>query len=648
MFSKLCSILFCGLIMPVLHVEAQPNVILVLMDDMGWSDSSTYGSKYYQTPNLKRLANEGMLFTDAHASPLCSPTRASILTGQHPSRLRMTLAVTPGSVFEPRALAPQNNKYCGLVESRNHLPQGLMTLPQLLKAAGYKTAHIGKWHLAPTDPGWKTGDVNFYAEHYGFDFIIGGRHLPGPPHYYSPYGNGIRHLEPGPHGEYLNERLAEEAIKWMASVKRDSQPFFLNFWHYAVHGPIVAKKDLLPKYKELRDPEADQRCPEMAPMLESMDTSIGMLLDWLDKPGNRRLKSNTLILLTSDNGGVIHKNINENPWTSNRPLRGGKANIYEGGSRVPWIVSWPKRVGSGTICETRVQCTDIYPTLLSIAQVIPPENQIMGGHNILPLLDGKSIEDRPIFTHFPHLFGHLCAPATSVLMGDWKLIRFYHAGKDAASHAYELFNLKKDAAEAIDLSTYFPEKVAELDRYVESHLKDTDALVHVVNKNYSGNPRKSRTNRLKAPNCPNRLKLPETSILTIVAGSKRLQLTDHNNQPRKTHALVLEGDEWVQIENSEGGGVHITWQTPPEDGFAKVLFGWKGGVTSWEINDWTIPPCELVLGPSVKLSKRGQAVPTSFEEGFNSDLSSPDIGGSHGLRFGVHSPGICRDDSVML
>ena len=188
--------------------------------------------------------------------------------------------------------------------------------------------------------------------------------------------------------------MAEESIKWIDSVKDSDKPFYLNFWHYAVHGPIIPKKDLLPKYNKRRDPKADQRCPEMATMLDSMDNSIGMLLDWLDKPANRQLKENTLIILTSDNGGVIHNQVDGNPWTSNRPLRGGKANTYEGGVREPWIVRWPGKIQPGTVCHDPVQSTDIYPTVLEAAGVMPRDGMPLDGKSIVPLLRGDAIKRR--------------------------------------------------------------------------------------------------------------------------------------------------------------------------------------------------------------------------------------------------------------
>jgi len=260
----------------------QPNIIIILADDMGWMDSETYGSGYYETPNLTRLASEGMLFTDAYAaSPLCSPTRASIMSGQYPARLRITGAITPKNVPEPIALPPKPGEYCGKMQNKNHMPLEVFTLAEALKESGYQTAHIGKWHLAPPGKNWNIKDETFCAENQGFDFVIGGAHLPGPTDYYSPYidtrsGRVIRNLSPGPEGEYLNERLAEEAIDWIKSVKDYESPFYLNLWHYAVHGPWIPKKDLMPKYQAKTDPRGLQDCPEMGTMLESMDNSIGM------------------------------------------------------------------------------------------------------------------------------------------------------------------------------------------------------------------------------------------------------------------------------------------------------------------------------------------------------------------------------------
>ncbi len=577
-----------------------PNIILILADDMGWMDSELYGSTYYETPNLSRLANEGMHFTDAYAaSPLCSPTRASIMSGQHPARLHLTQAITPKNVAEPKALPPKPNQYCGEVQNKNHMPLEVFTLAEALKESGYKTAHIGKWHLTTAYPGWIEGDSTYNAEYQGFDFVIGGSHLPGPPDYYSPYKNRIRNLSPGPEGEYLNERLAEESIEWIKSVKDSGSPFYLNFWQYAIHGPWIPKKDLMPKYQAKTDPRGLQSCPEVATMLESMDNSIGILLDWLDLPDNKSLKENTIVLFVSDNGGIVHEvNVNgtRRTVTSNRPLRGGKANTYEGGTRVPWIARWPRHIAAGTVCQTPVSTVDIYPTLLELSKTISKDGHILDGQSIVPLLEGKSMDERPLFWDFPHHFGSLCASSTAVRKGDYKLLRFYWAGENAASHYYELYDLKQDPSEAINLAAYMPEKVSELDALITQHLQETAALVPVRNANFSGNPRKQRSNPEKSVIRPKSYSLPQSEIVVENnKGSRRIQLIDQDGKPCQTAAVVLNGNSWIQLQNLDDGMVEVSWDRNQKTEEAKVLLGWSGGTTAHEMNDWTLDPFELVI-----------------------------------------------------
>ena len=596
------NVFLCGSIFSQTNNQesSKPNIILILADDMGWADSELYGSTYYETPNLSRLASEGMHFTNAYAaSPLCSPTRASIMSGQHPARLRMTVAITTKSVSEPKSLPPKPNQYCGDAESINHLPLEIFTFAEALKETGYNTAHIGKWHLSTPHPGWKTGDAMYNAEHQGFDFVIGGSHLPGPPDYYSPYKKSIQNLSPGPEGEYLNERLAEESIKWIESVKDAEAPFYLNFWHYAVHGPIIAKKDLMPKYLAKTDPQGLQDCPEMGTMLESMDNSIGMLLDWLDLPENKTINENTIIIFASDNGGVAH-NLNvagiKKQITSNRPLRGGKANTYEGGTRIPWIVRWPGKVKPGSVSDTPISTVDIYPTLLEISGTKPKPEIILDGENITSILKGESMDDRPLFFDFPHVFGILSAPSTTVRMGDFKLLRFYWAGKKPKTHYYELYNWKQDPSEAINLATYMPEKVKELDALISQHLEETKALIPIPNENFSGDPLKLRSSPNRAPNRPRSLQLSQTKLkIKNTKGSQKFQLLDEKGNPRKTTALVLNDSPWIQIKNLSDGQVQVSWDRNLKKEDAKVLFGWNGGKTVFEMNDWTFDPIEVVI-----------------------------------------------------
>lgn len=574
----------------------RPNVVLILIDDMGSADSTAYGSTYCETPNLERLAAEGMLFTAAYAAPLCSPTRASIMSGQHPARLRLTQAITGNDVAEPQSLPPTDGKYCGNVNNRDRMPLGIETLADVLKDAGYLTAHIGKWHLAP-----KGDDIGYYAAPRGFDFVIGGDDAPGPGGYYSPYN--IPNLPPGPEGEYLNERLAQEAINWIGSVRNAGQPFYLNFWHYAVHSPIIAKKELLQKYEDKDDPRGLD-CPEMGTMVESMDNSVGMLLDWLDRPENLGLKTNTVVVLVSDNGGVIHKLAMEDGSqkqpTSNRPLRAGKGSTYDGGMRVPWIVRWPGQVEAGALCRMPVGTVDLYPTVLDIAGVAAPAGQPLDGRSVLPLFRGEAMADHPQFSHFPHLFGILCAPSTAVRLGDYKLIRFYWAGTDAASHYHELYDLENDPWESVNLAVHRPGKVAELSALLDGFLQDTDALVPLRNMAFTGNPRTSRSGSpANAPRRPLSIRLPEPSMMaTAGRGSREIQLLDQTGNWCETAAVVVEGGEWVWVVNHPDGRAELFWDGALQTGPAKVLFGWSGGLNPYELNDWTMDACELVVNPS--------------------------------------------------
>lgn len=574
--------------------EQKPNVIFFLVDDMGWADCEPYGSTYYETPNIRRLAGEGMLFTNAYmAAPLSSASRSSIMSGQYPARLHLTTAITKKDVPEPKALPPQPGKICGLVESRCHMPLEIHTLGEAFQEAGYQTAHIGKWHLCTVN------EPEYEAQNRGFDFVIGGNHFPGPPSYYPPYKSAIPNLPPEEGDTFLNERLARESVKWIDSIKDNGKPFYLNFWQYAVHGPIEPKLDLLPKYQAKHDPKGLQKCPEMGTLIESMDTALGILLDYLDRPENTELKKNTVIVFTSDNGGVTHTEVQGRQVTSNRPLRAGKASTYEGGIRVPLIVTWPGVVKAGSHCEHPVQSIDFYPTLMEIVGSSVPETaQRMDGFSICPLLRGETMPDRPIFTHFPHLFGILCAPSTSVRYGDYKLIRYYWAGKNAQSHHYELYNLKEDWFESINLASYMPEKVADLDRMIDAFLEDTDALIPSPNPDYTGTYSKVTRAAKKKGIRPTRIELNTKNFRAEGTGQKTICLLNQLGEQIHTNAIVLEGSEWVTVTrqvDENGKSVRISWDTSKKQGSARILFGWRGGTTISDINDWTLNPVELRL-----------------------------------------------------
>jgi arylsulfatase A-like enzyme len=457
--------------------RSKPNFVFFLVDDMGWMDAGCYGSKYYETPNIDKLAGQGMLFTDAYAAnPLCSPTRASILTGKYPARLKITTPAghLPKLPADRPLLAAQAQPWQKVVTpvSRRYLPLEENTIAEALTEAGYKTGFIGKWHLGK--------DSIYWPEHQGFDVNVGGAGNPGPPSYHSPYR--LNNLKDGPTGEYITDRLTDEALRYIESSRKN--PFMLFLWHFGVHGPWGHKEEITKRYLNKKDPRGKQNNPIMASMLESIDQSLGRVMDRLDKLG---LSDNTIVVFFSDNGGNTHSRIgpDELPATNNYPLRGGKATIYEGGTREPLIVRWPGVVRPGSRCSEVLSSIDFYPTMLEITGAKAREGQVLDGRSILPLLkqSGK-LKRRAIFCHFPHntpATGNIAS--TYVRCGDFKLIRFYHDGQDR-NHRYELYNLAEDISETNNLAAKYPEMVRQLDALIDEHLKETGALVPIPNPRY--------------------------------------------------------------------------------------------------------------------------------------------------------------------
>src|SRR4051812_3216946 len=315
------------------------NVVFILIDDMGWTDLACYGSQLYDTPAADKLARDGMKFTQAYsACTVCSPTRASLMTGKYPARLHVTDWIPGQMPSNPRLLVPDWTK---------HLPAGERTIADAFHAAGYATASIGKWHL---------GNEDDYPEKHGFDINIGGTHAPQPPTYFAPYK--IPTLMPeGKEGEYLTDRLGEEAVKFIERSK--DKPFFLYLAHFAVHLPVNGRVDLVPKYKKKLRPELAQRNPGYAAMVEAADQTVSKVRAKLDE---LKLAEKTIVIFTSDNGGRV-------PTTSNLPLRVGKGSCYEGGTRVPMIVHWPGVTKPGSVCDTPTITADWYPTLLEMTGV---------------------------------------------------------------------------------------------------------------------------------------------------------------------------------------------------------------------------------------------------------------------------------------
>jgi len=364
-----------------------PNVVLFLVDDMGWMDCGIYGSQYYETPNIDRFATRAMRFTDAYAQPLCSPTRASILTGKYSARHGITSATghlpprAPDHQYLAATAPPRQPMLTP--ESKNFMEPKEYTLAEALRDAGYRTAHIGKWHLGLTQDHW--------PERQGFDTAFHCHPDPGPPGgYFSPYGvapdgtprgkNRVGTITDGPAGEYIVDRLADEAIRFIEANRE--RPFFLNLWNYGVHGPWGHKAAYTQASAEKKDPRGVQGNPIMASMLKSVDECFGRILETLDRLG---IADNTIVIFNSDNGGNSHSNTAEDgkarkrkaddtfltdwrkwagmqPPTINAPLRDGKGSLYEGGTRVPLMWSWPAHIRPGTTSDAIVGHIDLYPT----------------------------------------------------------------------------------------------------------------------------------------------------------------------------------------------------------------------------------------------------------------------------------------------
>ncbi len=487
--------------------SAQPNVVLFLVDDMGWMDSSTYGSQYYETPNMDRFAKRSMRFTNAYANPLCSPSRASIMTGKHPTRHGILTASghqppQPAEFeFMPKS-GPANRAMVSPI-SKNYLDPGEYTLAEVLRDAGYRTAHIGKWHLGLTEP--------YRPEAQGFDVAFHCAPDPGPPSYFSPYGvvsqgnptprNRVGTITDGPDGEYIVDRQGIEAVRFIRESK--SQPFFLNLWCYGVHGPWGHKPEYTAEFAKKVDPRGVQSNAIMASMMKSVDECFGKILDELDAQG---LSENTLVIFYSDNGGNVHSNVSgtgkteaaerhrsemmadwrkwagNQPPTNNHPLREGKSSLYEGGTRVPLMWALPGRIAPGTTSDAIVGHIDLYPTILDLVGITKPHQQVIDGISIAALLTGKtdSIEREAFFNFFPF---RPYEGGVTVRKGDFKLIRWFDP-----SVSRELYDLGKDIGESQNLAESMPERVAELDALIDGFLQDTGALIPQPNPAYRPRP----------------------------------------------------------------------------------------------------------------------------------------------------------------
>jgi arylsulfatase A len=432
-----------------------PNVIVVLADDLGWTDLACYGSDLHETPHLDRLAKDGMKFTQNYsACTVCSPTRAALLTGHYPARLHITDWIPGAMPDNPKLLVPDWTKF---------LPPTETTIARLFKAKGYATASIGKWHL---------GGEASYPDKHGFDLNIAGTDKAQTSTYFAPWK--IPTLTEGKDGDYLTDRLTDEAVKFVERAK--DRPFFLYLAHFAVHTPVQGRPDLVAKYKAKVRAGRNHTNAAYAAMVESLDASVGRLRAKLE---DLNLADRTILIFTSDNGGRV-------PTTSNRPLRFGKASAYEGGVRVPLIVHWPGVTKPGAVSDTPVITMDLFPTLVAMAGLSPPDpgKDAAGrdGLSLVPVLRGTGVLNRTeLFWHYPHhqhyqLGGTM--PYGAIRSGDFKLIEFFN------DMHVELYDIKADIGEEHDLAAARPKLAGELRDRLHAWRKEVGAQMPTPNPKY--------------------------------------------------------------------------------------------------------------------------------------------------------------------
>ncbi len=437
----------------------KPNFLVILIDDLGSQDLGCYGQQYIETPNIDQLAEEGMRWTNAYsACPVCSPSRAAILTGKSTARVKFTGHITAiGKHRYPehgRIIPPDDLMY---------LPLSELLIPEVLKPLGYKSISIGKWHV---------GHEGYFPTDQGFDINIGGWTHGSPPSHFYPYKSdkkwnpSIPTLQGGEDGEYLTDRLTDEAIHFMEDNK--DNPFLIYLSHYAVHTPLEAPAPLVDKYKPiLKDTKID---PVYAAMVESVDFNIGRLLG---KVKELDLDKNTIVIFASDNGAVAGT-------SDNSPFREGKGYLYEGGIRVPFIMRWPGHIKVGSVSENPTISQDIFSTIVDISGSNVGIDNSIDGRSLVPDFSQK-LNSPDLFWYYPHYSPQAKTPGAAIRSGDYKLIKFYDPEK------VELYNLSRDIGEKYNLSEKMPQKVKELSNKIETWLDDSNAIRHTLNPDYIKN-----------------------------------------------------------------------------------------------------------------------------------------------------------------
>ena len=456
------------------HADKQTNFLFFLVDDMGWADIGANGSKFHETPHIDRLAKSGMRFTQGYAAgSVCSPTRASIMTGKHPVRVDITDWI-PGQSNRPSnpLLHP---------EDQHSLPLKEVTIAEALKQHGYQTFFAGKWHLGKEGE-WPTDQ--------GFDINIGGHHRGSPPGgYYAPWTNPA--LKAKKEGEYLTERLTDESAKFL-ETRDKSKPFLLYLSYYNIHTPIQPYKKRFNYFKEKAEksfigptpiqPEHDgktrmrQDNPALASMVAAVDDSVGKLLDKIEE---LKLDKNTVVIFFSDNGGL--STLGRIGPGCNKPLRAGKGWLYEGGIREPTIIRAPGITKQGSISIKPMISMDFFPTMLDLAGLpLRPELHV-DGNSLLSQLKGNDSGLRTLHWHYPHYHGSTWKPGAAIREGNWKLIEFYHYNN------FELYNLENDISEENNLSKTHPNKAKELRKKLNKWQKKMNAKMPNPNPDYTPN-----------------------------------------------------------------------------------------------------------------------------------------------------------------
>ena len=458
----LCTLIFLSF-SALSQEKKEFNILLIHVDDLGATDLGVFGSDFYDTPNIDRLASEGMIFTQSYAAAaICSPSRAALMTGKYPSRTGITDWIRAkfqggSGLALPEDLEENEGKPLKTPKNQGYLPLEELTLAERLKVLGFSTMHVGKWHL---------GEEGNHPEDQGFDVNIGGNDLGQPPSYFDPYlaKNSpdtymLKNVPPRKEGEFLTDREGDEVINF---IQKQNRNFFIHWAPYAVHTPIMGPADLIEKYKN-RNP-GNQKNPVYAALVENLDQNVGKVLAELDRLG---LTDKTLVIFTSDNGGLIANT--QNPVTVNLGLKSEKGYPYEGGIRVPTIVKWPGKVLAGTASKTPIITMDWIPTILSYLGENPEELGLDGRSLMEVFAEPEEEISRDLFWHFPHYRGDDVVPYSIVRSGDYKLIYYFDGSQG------ELYDLSKDPKEQINLANQLPLIFSQLRTKQENWWKETGA-----------------------------------------------------------------------------------------------------------------------------------------------------------------------------